>query len=140
MVVKIHLIRNILILLALNDTFLVKTRTFQIFSVILFYWLKPGKFFSDVTKHMILKNIFIHSLNAWKCQLFMHNFLCQNVSIFLLYIWLIRRINIFWFKGIIKFWSESISTVWTQTSYKKYHQYSRQCSELYQLLILNSLN
>ena len=43
-------------------------------------------------------------------QVFMCNFLCQNVRIFLLYILLTRRIDTFWSSGIDKFWSGGIET------------------------------
>ena len=45
-------------------------------------------------------------------QVFMRNFLCQNVRIFLLYILLTRRIDAFWSRGIDKFWSGGIETYW----------------------------
>ena len=47
-------------------------------------------------------------------KVFMHNFLCKNVSKLLLCILLTRRINTFWSKGINIFWSGGIDTVWAQ--------------------------
>ena len=63
--------------------------------------------------------IFTEILNV-----FMHNFLCQNVLIFPLYILLSRKIDTFWPKAIDKFWSGSISTVLAQKSHTKNQQYS----------------
>ena len=56
-------------------------------------------------------------------NVFMHNFLCQNVLIFP-YILLTRKIDRFWSKAIDKFWSGSISTVLAQKSHTKNQQYS----------------
>ena len=42
----------------------------------------------------------------------MYNILCQNVSVFPLYVLFIRRIDTFWSKSINTFWSGGISTVW----------------------------
>ena len=47
-------------------------------------------------------------------QVFVHNFLCHNRRIFPLYIFLTKRINIVWYKGIKIFVSESVSTIWAQ--------------------------
>ena len=49
----------------------------------------------------------------------MHNFLCQNAPIFSLYILLTIRTDTLRSKGMKKFWSGGISTVWVQKSYKK---------------------
>ena len=42
-------------------------------------------------------------------QLFMHNFLCQNISIFILYILL--TINTIWFGGIGTVWHRKINSI-----------------------------
>ena len=44
------------------------------------------------------------------CQVFMHDFLCQNAWIFPLDVELTRRIDTFWSKSIDKFWSGGIKT------------------------------
>ena len=48
------------------------------------------------------------------CQVFIYNFMGQNVQIFALYILLIRRINTFWSKSTEKFCSEAIRKFWVQ--------------------------
>ena len=72
-------------------------------------------------------------------QVFMQNFLCQNVLILLSYILLAKRINMFSSKGINKFSSERISTVQTQKSQTKSQEYLERFLELHQFLIHNFL-
>ena len=45
-------------------------------------------------------------------QVFMNHFLCQKFPIFQLYILRTRRMDTFWYKGVKKFWSGGIDTVW----------------------------
>ena len=57
-------------------------------------------------------------------QLFMNNFLSQNVPISSLYILLTKRFDTLWCEGINTFWFGSIGTVWYRKSQKKNQQYS----------------
>ena len=65
----------------------------------------------------------------------MHKLLCQNVSIFSLFMYLTKRSDTFLFKGFNTFLFGSISAVYTQSSHKKNQQYSLEFLGLYQLLI-----
>ena len=65
---------------------------------------------------------------------FMHNFLCQNVLIFPLYIFLTKIIDTFWSEGIGRFWPGGIEKVWHRKSKTKNQQYSQRF-ELYQLFM-----
>ena len=56
------------------------------------------------------------------CQVFMHNFLYQNVPIFPIYLLLTKRIDTLWSKGINTFWSGGIGTVWYGKSQTKSQQ------------------
>lgn len=64
-------------------------------------------------------------------QHFMHSFLCQNVSIFPLYILLTRRTYSFWSKSIHTFRYGRINTIWAQKSYNKNQHYSQRFFELH---------
>ena len=65
----------------------------------------------------------------------MHNFLCKNVWIFPLYIFLTGGINTFWFKGINKFWGEAIETFWVQKITEEKTKKFTKIFELYQVFI-----
>ena len=62
----------------------------------------------------------IHT-NFELCQVFAHNFLCQKVWLFRLYILLtkIKIIDTFWYKGIEKFWFGGMETFLAKKSYIK---------------------
>ena len=58
-------------------------------------------------------------------QVFMHNFLSQNILIFPLL--LIRRIDTFWFKSIDKCWPGDSRTFW----HTKLHMKNRKSSQIF---------
>ena len=60
----------------------------------------------------------IHT-NFELCQVFAHNFLCQKVWLFRLYILLTKIIDTFWSKGIEKFWFGGMETFWAKKSHIK---------------------
>ena len=51
-------------------------------------------------------------------QVFMHNFACQNVLTFPLYILLTKRITTLWSESIDTFWSGATETIWHRKSQK----------------------
>ena len=52
-----------------------------------------------------------YSQNFKLYQMFVYNFLWQNITILTLYIFLTRRINKFWLKGIKTFWSGNLNNI-----------------------------
>ena len=72
-------------------------------------------------------------------QLLIHNVLCQNVPIFLLYLLITRSVDTFWFEGINILWSGDIGIVWHRKSQTKNQQYSQFFFKLYQLFMNNFL-
>ena len=73
------------------------------------------------------------------CQVFLHEFLNQNLLIILLDILLKRRINTLWSDSIETFWSEDDEPVWYKKSQTKDQQYLPTLFELYQLLMAQVL-
>ena len=104
-----------------NSRHLISINHFAWISVVLVeYWCSLS--FGGIGKVWIQKN-HTRKISNHKgfelYQVFMHDFLYQNILIFPLYILLTRCIGTIWYKNIDTFWSGGINTVWTQKSHKK---------------------